>query len=140
VLLVNLDVGSKFEATVLRIVEVESGNDAAGTQRGGNPVRGRKHVEPKDTGVDHFDGEAVGHLLKGERVVCAPGALLDGADVALRFGNVFITGHDVEGDAEGSSIATEGLKLSVKHDVGELESTSEVCRPDLFQSGEQGGR
>jgi hypothetical protein len=63
-LLENLHIGAKFEVTVFRVVELEASNDAAWTHGIRDDISGWEPVEPKDTGIYHFDYDVMRNLCE----------------------------------------------------------------------------
>jgi hypothetical protein len=57
-LFVDLYIGAKFEATVLVVVEVVPRNECAGAYCGGDTIGRGKHIQPKNTTINHFDDDS----------------------------------------------------------------------------------
>ena len=81
----------------------------------------REHVHPSNGKL-----EAPGVGKEGEGVDSAAGALLDSADGAFNFGNVFVGGADVEGNVQGVKAIPKGLKFVVTVYDGDREIAGSI--------------
>ena len=65
-------------------------------------------------------------MLERKNIIVRPSPVLNCANVALNFGNMFIIGDDIELYLEVGNVTLERLELAVAKDEFHLEATSAV--------------
>ena len=60
----HLDIGPELESTVFEVIDSLAGDDGMRAQGVGNAIVSWETVQPKDTGIHHFDNQASWHVLK----------------------------------------------------------------------------
>jgi hypothetical protein len=105
-----------------------------------DPVVGQEHVQPKYTGLHHFDNHPGWHLLVQKHGVDASRAFLHRADVSLDLGDVFfVVRHDVHLHPEIKKVSPHGLKLVVGMPHGYAEASLRVYCDHLLDGVHDGG-
>ena len=123
---VDLSVGTEFGTTMLGEVDVHTSDDGAWDKGIRGAVLWWEAVEPEVAGVDHFDDHARGHFCEWERVVNTASALLDGANMALNLGNMFVVGDSVESYFEICKIGALCFKFPIHHKMSDSETALNV--------------
>ena len=112
-LLVGLDIATKLEAAVFMIVKIIASHQGMGTHHIGDSIMGRKHIEPKNTWVNHFLEHQYREAAEWNQVVEAMSLLLYCSDEALHLGDMFIIRTDIEPRPSGSKWGMQRLKFAV---------------------------
>jgi len=113
--LMGMHIFPELVLAVMTVVKLLSGNDRSWANVGDNSLPRRKSVQPENCGLHHFNDESRRNGMEWEGVVCCPYSFLDGADVSLHFGYVFISGGRVEVNSSGVEIVTKVFEFSIHH-------------------------
>jgi hypothetical protein len=130
-LLMDLDVLSKFCTDVLIIINLDSGHEFSWVNVAGNTICRRVYVEPKVTGANHLYDEHCRESFEREGVPDATTSFLEGTDVLFSYWYMFLTGALVEFDPHTRECSTEGFKLTVSLDNFEEEATFNINLPNF---------